>query len=110
MGNATGGSRRAASPDRDGSARSKDEDGAVDAMIDELVANVTELAAVAHEPARMLAALLSGREAGIGASPRLPADVAALVALAAPAAGMTTEEYLREAVLEYSARNGAGPD
>jgi hypothetical protein len=82
------------------------------AMIDELAAHSAELCAVLAETVMALAAVASERTPaldGDGVAPAgdpgpLAADILEIATLQAQAAGVSVEEYLREAVLAYAAR------
>jgi hypothetical protein len=85
------------------------------AMIAELAAHSAELSAVLHETVTALAALATGRAPAVNGDGDAPAvdrgplapDVLEIASLQAQAAGVSVQEYLREAVLARAARSGA---
>jgi hypothetical protein len=107
--------------DRAPTAQSRDMDIAIAASFSHAMA----AAEVAHEAARMAAEILGDlarlveERAGAhadgdghaldGAPLMLPADVSEVASLGAAAAGVEVEDYLRAAVLAYSATDGNGP-
>jgi hypothetical protein len=90
------------------------EDGRTDieaeALIAELATHSAELSAMLHETASTLAKLLAARPRADGdgadgaGSPALARDVLEIATLQAHAAGISLEDYLRDAVLAYAAR------
>jgi hypothetical protein len=86
----------------------------IDALITELVANTGALVHATHENVQLLAQLVAERRAADGSAPagggasHLAPDVLAIAVLHAQAAGVTLEEYLRDAVLAYSGRIADG--
>jgi hypothetical protein len=95
-----------------------DKPGDVQAVIDELATHSAELSGLLHESVTALAELVKGRPATAHADGDAPAavdptplapDVLAIAALQARAAGLSIQEYLREAVLAYAARADDGP-
>jgi hypothetical protein len=93
-------------------ARRRASDGAVAkpadraALIAELVGHSAELAQMAHENAAMLVRLWAEH----AAAPPLDADVLEIAALQAQAAGVSVEEWLRDAVLAHADRSRAPAD
>jgi hypothetical protein len=86
----------------------------IDALITELVANTGALVHATHENVQLLAQLVAERRAADGSAPaaggssHLAPDVLAIAVLHAQAAGVTLEDYLRDAVLAYSGRIADG--
>jgi hypothetical protein len=86
----------------------------IDALITELVANTGALVHATHENVQLLAQLVAERRAADGSAPaaggssHLAPDVLAIAVLHAQAAGLTLEDYLRDAVLAYSGRIADG--
>jgi hypothetical protein len=92
----------------------------VQGMIDELAADCTELAKLLHDAVAMLTELLQDRSEAAVESARndspaaepgaVSADVLEIAALHAQAAGVSGEDYIRQAVLAHAARSSSTSD